>query len=674
MRSALLVAGATATGLVSSVSGNDKIAKVVTMLEDKKTEVQGNVDVMKTQWASFKTWCDSTFANTQEDIDNFSTEIKRLDADIAGKEQLIVKSQTAIDTATTEAFKDKKDVAAMEKVREAEKSAFVAAETELNDSIYACEKARETLQATPDASPVAAESLLQLASKVPFGTTKSSHKEMIMNLLEMAQAPAAGIPTQKVQQPQATEYAITRNKGTDKVISLLEELQDEFEGELKELQSAETKNIQSFEMQSAATKEHLRIQKEIIADETAVRTNNEAEKGELEQSLTSNKNSLSESKKYLKETSQECTQKAADFIAAQNSMQEEMTAIDKAVEIMSGTAVTTGGKNLASEASAQVFLQLATTSKHFNNAKIAAFLKSASLKENSRLLMQLAAMSQDGPFDKVKGLIEKEIKKLQEEVMQRQTEKNWCDKEQAANNRKIEKFTTEKEDQTTAVESLTVRGETLEEEIAELTKSIKDKKNAMNEATSNRLAEKKENERIISESRDAEEAVKNAIAVLTEYYGESGIGGTALVQEGQSPKPDFAGGEYSSSGEGILGMLTTIEADFSTTASETEAEEGSAQEAYEKFMKESKIFLAGAGPDLENSKSKLAETKQSLLDAQDAAKAATENLAAETEYKNKTIDPKCVKTGVSAEERQAKRDAEIQSLKEALQILSQTAP
>jgi len=194
------------------------------------------------------------------------------------------------------------------------------------------------------------------------------------------------------------------------------------------------------------------------------------------------------------------------------------------------------------------------------------------------------------------------------------------------------------------------------------------------------MAEKKENERIIKESREAEDAVKNAIEVLTEYYGESGVGGTALVQQEtqskaqQSPKPEFEGGEYSSSGEGILGMLTTIEADFSKTASETEAEESTASSSYDEFMKEAKIFLASAGPDLENSKSKLAETKQALLDATDAAKAATENLEAETKYKNETVDPKCVKTGVSAEERAAKREAEIKSLQEALEILSQTAP
>lgn len=88
----------------------------------------------------------------------------------------------------------------------------------------------------------------------------------------------------------------------------------------------------------------------------------------------------------------------------------------------------------------------------------------------------------------------------------------------------------------------------------------------------------------------------------------------------------------------------------------------------------SQIFLASAGPDLENNKAKLAESKQNLLDAKSAQKAATENLSAEEEYKNKTIDPKCVKTGVSAEERAAKREAEIKSLTEALEILSQTAP
>lgn len=671
----LLALGASGVALGTR---NDKIGKVVEMLVDKKNEVLANGQEMKVQWTAFKTWCDSTFANTEEDIEGFSAEIKRLEADIAGKELIIKKATAAIDTATTEAGKDKKDIKAMEHVREAEKSAFVAAETELNDSIYACEKARETLQAVPDATPVAGSALLQL-SKINFGTSRGSHRRAIENLLDIAQEPPAGIPTQKVQQPQGAEYAMTRNSGTEKVISMLGELQDSFEEELRNLQDDERKNIESFELQKDATEEHLRIQNKIIADETAAKTQNEAEKGELEQSLTSNKNSLAESKKYLKETSAECTQKAADFVAAQNSMKEEVTAIEKAVEIMQGPEVTTGGSNLASTGAADTvsFLQVGTLRK--SQPRLTQFLKEESLKVNSKLLMQLASLAQDGPFDKVKGLIEKEIKKLQEEVMKRQTDKNWCDSAIAENNRKIEKYTDQKQDETIAVETLTVRRDTLKEEIAQLTKSIAEKKKAMAEATTNRNAEKKENERIVTESREAEEAVKSAIEVLTEYYGDSGIGGTAsLVQQGtqesQSPKPEFEGGEYSSSGEGILGMLTTIEADFSKTAAETAAEESTAQESYEKFMKESKIFLASSGPDLENSKSKLAETKQSLLDAADAAKAATENLEAETKYKNETVDPKCVKTAVSAEERNAKREAEIKSLTEALEILSQTAP
>ncbi|CAD7946600.1 unnamed protein product [Amoebophrya sp. A25] len=673
----LLALGASCVALGTR---NDKIGKVVEMLVEKKNEVLANGQEMKVQWSAFKTWCDSTFANTEEDIEEFSAEIKRLEADIAGKELIIKKAIVAIDTATVEALKDKKDIKAMEHVREAEKTAFVAAETELNDSIYACEKARETLQAVPDATPVAGSALLQLKlNKINFGTSRGSHRRAIENLLEIAQEPPAGISTQKVQQPQGAEYAMTRNSGTEKVISMLGELQDSFEEELRNLQDGERKNIESYELQKDATEEHLRIQNNIIADETAVKTQNEAEKGELEQSLTSNTNSLAESKKYLKETSAECTQKAADFVAAQNSMGEEATAIEKAVEIMQGPEVTTGGGNLASTGAADTvsFLQVGTSRK--SQPRLTQFLKEESLKVNSKLLMQLASLAQDGPFDKVKGLIEKEIKKLQEEVMKRQTDKNWCDSAIAENTREIEKYTDQKQDETIAVETLTVRRDTLKEEIAQLTKSISEKKKAMAEATTNRNAERKESERIVKESREAEEAVKSAIEVLTEYYGDSGIGGTAsLVQQGtqesQSPKPEFEGGEYSSSGEGILGMLTTIEADFSKTAAETDAEDSTAQESYEKFMKESKIFLASSGPDLENSRSKLAETKQSLLDAADAAKAATENLEAETKYKNDTVDPKCVKTAVSAEERNAKRESEIKSLTEALEILSQTAP
>merc|ERR1719281_1242015 len=74
----------------------------------------------------------------------------------------------------------------------------------------------------------------------------------------------------------------------------------------------------------------------------------EQDKAAAEGELADTTNGLTEDEKFLAELSAECEQKTADYQKRQEVRQEELDAIQKAIEIMSGDAVQGGSEHLPS--------------------------------------------------------------------------------------------------------------------------------------------------------------------------------------------------------------------------------------------------------------------------------------------------------------------------------------
>merc|ERR1719218_272242 len=122
-------------------------------------------------------------------------------------------------------------------------------------------------------------------------------------------------------------------------------------------------------------------------------------------------------------------------------------------------------------------------------------------------------------------------------------------------------------------------------------------------------------------------------------------------------------------GGGVVGMLEVIASDFARLESETSAEEDSAASEYKTFSSDSAVDRATKAAESDN-KGKLKTRKDAeLTQTKSDLKGAQGELDAALAYYDK-LKPSCVDAGVNYEERVARREAEIQSLKEALSILS----
>jgi len=300
-------------------------------------------------------------------------------------------------------------------------------------------------------------------------------------------------------------------------------------------------------------------------------------------------------------------------------------------------------------------------------AKVVSYLSKRAKQLNSRVLSTLAVRASDDPFAKVKKMIKDLIVRLMEEANEEAEHKGWCDTELSTNEQ------TRKE-KTEAVETLHAEIDQLEASIAKLTEDIKDLTQAVAEldaamakATKLRQEEKAKNTETISDSEEAQAAVAQALTVLKEFYAKAGEA-TALIQA----EPEIFDSPYKgmqSENGGVVGMLEVIESDFARLESETKAAEATAQKEYDEFMTESKVDKQKKSTDIEHKTAKKQDQEQALTTKKEDLEGTQKELDAALAYFDK-LKPSCVDSGVSYEDRVARRKEEIESLQEALKILN----
>jgi len=311
------------------------------------------------------------------------------------------------------------------------------------------------------------------------------------------------------------------------------------------------------------------------------------------------------------------------------------------------------------------------------------------------------------PFAKVKKLIDDMITRLLEEANAEAEQKGFCDKELGQSKITRDKLTSEIDELDAAIEEGKAFIMKLTEDIATLTKEIAELDGAVEEATKLREEEKAKNAATIADTKAAQDAVSAATAVLKEFYAKAGQA-TALLQTSQPASllsrhikigsddwqalanPNFEGtvdkghkegmqtfgetykGQQDQAG-GVMAMLEVIMSDFANVESETMANEAQSQKAYDDFMIDAKKTKAVKSKNIEMfSADKVAAESKLQTDTKDIKATQDELLAAERYFDK--LKPQCIDEGVSYEDRVAAREAEIASLKQALEILSSSGP
>jgi len=272
-------------------------------------------------------------------------------------------------------------------------------------------------------------------------------------------------------------------------------------------------------------------------------------------------------------------------------------------------------------------------------------------------MISLAYRASADPFVKVRGMVQDMIEKLMQEAAEAADQKAFCDEEQGKSRKSKEEKDMSLAKTTARIEKAQSAIATLSEQKTMLSKEVANLDSEMKEATEIRAGEKAvfdKTEKDLSESVDACGA---AIQVLRDYYE----GGSSLMQVSTGAKTQGGGG--------ILNVLDYAASDFSKQLSDIRVAEREALDKFDSMALESKQLRAVKEVEIKSKVSEMKSLKTALADYNEDKDGVSSELQAVVDYLAE-LKPKCeAEAPPSYAEKKAARDAEIQGLKEALQIL-----
>jgi len=293
------------------------------------------------------------------------------------------------------------------------------------------------------------------------------------------------------------------------------------------------------------------------------------------------------------------------------------------------------------------------------------------------------------PFVKVKKLIKDLIVRLMEEATAETEHKGWCDTELGTNKQTREARTEDVNALTAEIEDLNAEIADLTQTVEELTKAVAELEKEMAGATEDRAASKATNEQTIADAKAAQEAVESAMAVLKAYYDKSAEAtafaqrqpdereSTAFVKDQATAKPAEDAPETFDKpyqgmlpeGGSVVDFLEVILTDFNRLEAETVSSEAAELAEYKKYMAESEKDKALKENEIKHKSERIKAQTSALHQAEESLSINQEQLSAAVAYYEK-LKPECVDSGITYEQRVKNREAEVQSLEEALKILT----
>jgi len=664
------------------------VQKVLQMLGDMAAKVKLEKNEEQVAFAEFETWCKmeipqtkKSIARAAESIDLLNSEIAKLTAEAKVLGEEIAKLQNDV-ASFTEEKKESEDQ------REKDNKAYIEESTDYGESVDAIDRALQVLNKKTADKPAADAVLLQLASS---DRLPAQAKSMVAAFLGvMGKDFMEGMD----EAPEANAYEFQGGG----IIAMLKKLQDEFRSKLADCQKEEMNSKHAHDMVVMDLVDSIENSEASIEEKKVTKARKEEKAAQDKKDLAATKTTKAEDEKILSDMEVECEEKQMSFDEKQKLRSEEIVAINKAMEILdSPEAMGNAEKHLklAQTNEATAFAQLRSTEKMSGvRGHLRDFIASEGRRLKSSQLSLLAQKLTADPFAKVKQMIDSMITRLLNEANEDAQHEGFCDKEIGKSKVTRNKLSEDIDGLQSAVEDGKSTIMKLTQEVATLSQEVVDLEASVKEATAIRTKEKATNKVTVEDSEAGQNAVAAATAVLKDFYEKASLA-TGLIQVSRPTmgsdewdalaNPNFKGtidkghkagqqtfgkkytGQQDSAG-GVMAMLDVILSDFANVEADTKASEAKAQETYDNFMVESKKTKATKSKKIEMNEADKASAENKLQEDTKDLKGTQDELIAADRYYEKLV-PQCIDQGMTFEERTSAREAEIASLKQALDIL-----
>jgi hypothetical protein len=640
-------------------AGVTPVQKVIQMMEEMKSKAIAEKDKEIKLFKEYMSWCKDTTTDKKHEIITATDAIGRLEATISKSSVAATELSDKVAAINADIAMWTADKAEATKVRETEHADYAETNKDYSESIDALGRAIVALSKSQGST---AQAMMLLQSIATEHKVPDSAQDLLQTLL-----------TDDAEQPTNPPVAAYESQSGG-IVKIMEDLQDKFEEERAALQKEEMEGKHAFDMLELELADQIAFGTKEADAKAAKANEHKATVAEAKGELAVQKTILSEAETYLADLTTQCTLKSEAFEGRQKMRAEELEAISKAIEIISGSAVKGSAEKHLPTLVQKSFVHLRSSARSSQQQRAAKLLKARALKIGSDRLSLLAVKVESDPFAKVIDMIKGLITKLKEEAAAEGAHKAWCDEELKQNKLTRDEKTQEVAELTAKVDEINAAIDKLEADIASNTAAIAELDKTTKEATEVRFKEKAKNEETIADAKAALEAIEMALKVLKEFYAKA-AGETELLQHRQSPADDapesFSNEAYTGqqgAKKGVIGMLEVIQSDFARLESDTSTDEALAAKEYETLMEESAVDRETKRVENVKMGREVTAKERALASTEKDLKATQEELEAAQAYFDK-LKPDCIEEGLSFEERAKMRAEEIDSLKEAYDIL-----
>jgi len=660
----------------ASAEESNPLGKVFELMSALEAKIVKEGEAEAKAFKEFFEWCDSSSQNLNNEIKNGKSSQEKLTAKIGELTSDISVGDSKIEELSAAISTNEGELNEATAIRTKEAADFAAAEKELVETVDTLDRAVSIISSEMSKGGAAAlaqidtssmNGLLQSLNAVvdAAGFTTSDHQKLVALVQARQEDSETGAPA-----------AATYKSQSGGIVDVLEDLKEKAEGELAEARKAESSTKHNYNMMKQSLEDQMADDTKDMNQEKSDKEAAAEAKATAEGDLATTVADLKEAEAGLATANSDCMTTAADHEATTAARTEELKVIATAEKILKDSTSGAVGQTYS-------FLQISSRAD-LANSEVITMVKKLAKDHHSAALAQLASRiavvvrygGKDGadPFGKVKGLIGEMIVKLEKEAEAEATEKAYCDEQMAKTEAKKGELDATIAKLSNKIDRAAARSASLKEEVVQLEADLAALAKTQAEMDKIRSEENTNFNAAKSDLTAGLGGVRKALSVLRDYYG----GAAALIQDDkfsafmQQPAAPQQHAKSSGAGGSIINILEVCESDFATNLAKEESEEADSAANYEKVTQENKVAKATKSQDAKYKGAEATGLDKEISELSSDRDTSNTELSAVMEYYGQ-IKERCIAKPESYEERKARREAEIEGLKDALSILENEA-